>query len=230
MLLYHVSHSEVNRPFTPRVPNVRMEGENSTMNRICVCDTLEGCFSAMPSGGAQLDILQEDTLGFYYVYTFDTETISEGNLMTPKELYQQDLVEDAELTGEYWILEEVQPIKKEVIFLEDWQENSADVYPHEVLRLIEEEHWDVYEAMGKVCPEREGIYSIVLISELGFKTDVLKPGEEVLFYGDCHWPDFSEEMMALSNHRLELSDESWIKAIKPVSLKEIDHWLNVYYA
>lgn len=106
MILYHISkdiftHKGV---FTPRIPYQVLDSENCEIPRICVSANLEGCLSSMPSGGTKI---AEDGLGIglYKVFVIDTEKLGIYEIISPKELWEDRLVQDAELSDEYWITE-----------------------------------------------------------------------------------------------------------------------------
>ena len=48
--LYHVSYdlsSKLEQRFDPRLPSSPMRGENTSIPRVCLSDTIVGCFNAM---------------------------------------------------------------------------------------------------------------------------------------------------------------------------------------
>ena len=108
--LYHLSFSKVkNNLFVPRVPEIRLEGEDCNVLRICFSETIEGCISAMPNGVGSIKglvILNEEDISCcgVYLYELDLSKIKKDNIITPKELMEKGLVPDALQTGEYWII------------------------------------------------------------------------------------------------------------------------------
>lgn len=107
--LYHVSldftHSGV---FTPRIPESRMESEDSVTPRICVADSIEGCLTASPFGSHYLSDSLLGTDDCVKVFVIDTEKLglASSDVLSPDVLYQSGQVDDAYLSGEHWILKE----------------------------------------------------------------------------------------------------------------------------
>ena len=133
---YHLSLSlteGLNKVCSPRVPNdaVRMKGEEGTIPRICVCDSIEGCLTAVPFGGANLaDYFVGDNHPHscpIRVFVFDEKDILEGNLITPDELYEKDWVRDAFYSNEHWIVnQDIKPVDTFVISVVDYEESIYD--------------------------------------------------------------------------------------------------------
>lgn len=225
MLLYHVSPIKVDYPFTPRIPDLRMEDEDRIQRRICVCDSIEGCFTAIPYGGSKLDILQEETKGFYYIYTFDTADVAKENLITPSELYQRHLVEDAEITGEYWLLEEMTPISETVIHLGSWEEESHDLHPYEVMQIIEERELDIDEAYEELGLEVDLIPCMTGIVDLSLTKERLEEGEWIEVYQIEGWEYVAEELADKAPGVFDLTEEYTIQANMDVSLEQLMDWV-----
>lgn len=135
MKLYHVSRdiSKIDK-FIPKVPKYCNELENKE-KRICVSSSIEGCISAT----SQLWLCKKRTDSYLefslfseaIVYEFNSDDISDGNLITPNELKRSKHIFDAELTDEYWIInQDIVPRKTYVIKLinssyEDITENFS---------------------------------------------------------------------------------------------------------
>ena len=108
--LIHVSFDLV-KEFIPRVPKQRCPEEDGTIPRICVSPSLEKCLQAVPQAGEVLHQMKE--LGL--------PLIIHGYYMECKHpLYDvSKYVGDAEATGEMWILDKPDKIRRidyEVIF------------------------------------------------------------------------------------------------------------------
>lgn len=107
-MLYHVSVSKIKgNEFTPRIPKQRIEGEDKTVNRICFCDSIQGCLSAMPTGIQVVkNLLYLSRIGevtpLLYVYELDETKLPVSNIKYPGQL--KSYVTDASLTGEHWII------------------------------------------------------------------------------------------------------------------------------
>lgn len=132
LLLYHVSsdlkHSGL---FTPGIPSIRLENENTTINRVCMAFTIEGCLTGMPRGGERLKETLKETDGYLLVHTLDTAkakmSISEMEL--PFSLYTKGLVLDALMTDEVWVKKPFRAHKKTLIRLNAYEETLEDSVP-----------------------------------------------------------------------------------------------------
>lgn len=108
--LYHVSlditHSGV---FDSRVPESRMQDEDSVTPRICVSDSIEGCLTASGFGAHYLGENLFENNDLLKVFIFDTEKLglTSDDVIFPEELYQSGKVDDANLTNEHWVLTSV---------------------------------------------------------------------------------------------------------------------------
>lgn len=103
LLLYHVSYDRIPR-FRLRVPQNRLYGEDGKIPRICLSTSVERCVNAKPLSAQALYQARELDLPMaLYVYTFCSEYIPEGKLLSPEDLH--GLVPDAEDSREYWLLD-----------------------------------------------------------------------------------------------------------------------------
>lgn len=104
--LYRVSFkADKTKKFCPQIPKHRHIDEDSITNRICLSSSIEGCLSASPYGGEFLEeILWGNSSFLVRVYEFNVENINIKNIIPPEYLYQQDLVRDAHINNEYWIV------------------------------------------------------------------------------------------------------------------------------
>ena len=101
--LYHVSIEANLEPhhFIPRIPSRSLNGEDTTIPRICASDTISNCLRGCPDGYlfcTESVILQS---AFLYVYEIDMMKIGYRNIRLWHEL--TDLVPDVQKTKEYWI-------------------------------------------------------------------------------------------------------------------------------
>lgn len=110
MYFYHVSHDGFleKKPMKPRVPKNRMQREDGTTKRICASMSISGALSAVP-------IFNRGDK----VFVYELETV---NFIQPT-LKQ---VEDSPVTGEVWILEEVEPKLFGIIQIEDSVSYTSD--------------------------------------------------------------------------------------------------------
>lgn len=146
MILYHVCFAEFSEGdiFSPRVPNIRCAHEDNIIPRICLSSSISGCISAVPWGGLGFESTFIETSKGYRsypikVYEFDTEDIHEGNLITPKELYEKDWVRDALINDEYWIINQnLKPRKTYFIGVANYEEIPHDCISYENLSKINE--------------------------------------------------------------------------------------------
>lgn len=102
MLLYHVSYDidgDLERVFTPRVPdNVRFDEEDS-IKRVCFSDSIQNCIRA-------IDGYYKNDCDEIAVFTYEVDDNS-PDIIPWLELYNKGLVNDASLTHEYWYVGEV---------------------------------------------------------------------------------------------------------------------------
>ena len=146
MILYHVCFAEFSEGdiFSPRVPDIRGAHEDNIIPRICLSSSISGCISAVPWGGLDFESTFIETSKGYRsypikVYEFDTEDIHEGNLITPKELYEKDWVRDALINDEYWIINQnLKPRKTYFIGVADYEEIPHDCISYENLSKVNE--------------------------------------------------------------------------------------------
>lgn len=105
LMFYHVSldTSDIVEEFTPRIPTEqsRIEGEDRTVPRICVAKTIEDCLTGFPEGGYRLE---GNCPMLIRVYEFDEKDIQQENVVRAPELFLQNIVPDAWITGEHWIV------------------------------------------------------------------------------------------------------------------------------
>ena len=105
LMFYHVSMdtSDIVEKFTPRIPTEqsRIEGEDRTVPRICVAKTIEDCLTGFPEGGYKLE---ENCPMLIRVYEFDEADIEKENVVRAPELFLKNIVPDAWVTGEHWII------------------------------------------------------------------------------------------------------------------------------
>ncbi|WP_336770380.1 hypothetical protein [Bacillus bombysepticus] len=148
-VFYHVSTLITkDGVFKPRIPIDRLENENSSIGRVCVADSIEGCLSAFPDGGKELLETVYDQEMNVKVFRIDTKKlgIREEDVINSNSLYTMDLVEDAENNGENWILGEfIVPIEDQyIIKLKSWEESFKPLIPYNVLLKIQDYYGENY--------------------------------------------------------------------------------------
>lgn len=129
--------------FKPRIPEFRARGEDNTTARICLSSSLSGCVSAVIWGGINFENMVVD-LGLDFkgypikVYEFDSSDIEESNLISPEKLYEEDLVGDAIINQEYWVVnQDLKPRKTYYITVKDFTEEVHDSISFENLKEID---------------------------------------------------------------------------------------------
>lgn len=128
MKMYHVSLNIFDdiKEFYPRVPKTTMKGEDTTTERVCVAKTIEDCLNALlywDSLRMRLTDNYEINWGImskcqrvFKIYEFDIE---KDFLISPKDLYERNLVPDALLNNEYWCTKKLIPVKSYLIKITD---------------------------------------------------------------------------------------------------------------
>lgn len=102
-MLYHCSFETVKR-FVPRIPTFRAPGENGSIKRICLSESIEQAVTAMSEGGnALLGMLlcKEIFPPILHIY----ECKRGKKFIPPEKLEEKSLVGDASATREWWALE-----------------------------------------------------------------------------------------------------------------------------
>lgn len=120
MVLYHVSKITDKKieKFVPRIPKERLPKENSTIKRICMSSSLEGCLSAVPWGQDAVDAIDEYGTMLYRVHLFKIDK-NDKNLITPQQLKENKYVPDAMTNQEYWYMQEIVPDEVFIINVRD---------------------------------------------------------------------------------------------------------------
>lgn len=133
--LYHVSMDiEPNeKKFFLRVPEHRCKGENNTIKRICACPTLKDAVGAFPYKGCFVNYNMRMYKGAYLnYYKVSTKGL---NYKTNEEI--ADLVPDAHITKEHWVLDEFTAIPN-IIRISKIKLSNYNKYIHEYYGEIEE--------------------------------------------------------------------------------------------
>lgn len=155
MKLYHLSLDIENNieVFQPDIPSAIRKDEDACHVRVCLSDSIEGCLSAVPWGGSHLNYRLmpnangEEVLPIK-VYEFDIAPCDEKHLLlSPQDLWVNDLVRDAVYTNEYWGIRPMIPTNSYIIELIGWAEESEDLLDYNQHNRLEEgedyeEVWD----------------------------------------------------------------------------------------
>lgn len=221
--LYHVdllrSEEEI-KEFTPKIPENRLNGENGTIKRICVANTIGGCLGSAPWGGRRFEELAGKQV--FRVYKFNTKDIEEGNLITDKELYQTGFVKDAEIYGEHWIVNQnIKPCEVFYIVIEDYWEESRDLIDYNVLKSLEDDNCELdYEDCIDGCCTvyNDVIYSIIDKDKLQFGDELHFKLSELKSYIDK-----DVDNQELINKMVNLLDADYLSVrndVKDISIQE----------
>ena len=193
-IYYHISTElEHDGVFTPRIPDIRhKQQEDVTIGRVSVAPSIADCFTAIPNGGGRLDELNIMQRGYYLVVKVDTEKlgIQEEDMMFSEELYEKDLVRDADFTNEVWI---TKPFKVDaddmfLIQLKDWEENPVDVFPHSIFEIADRDYdGDVHEAYSNIYNEH--VPCSVAICDVVYVEAIVKAETEVSIELEHDWEE-----------------------------------------
>lgn len=129
----------------PKIPTNRIFGEDDITPRIRAFETLEGAFSGIEDGGEMLKWAVQDS-DVFYIYQFFTSNF-EG-VITPQVLQEKGKVADATVTGEHWILFDLNTSNMVVqkVKVKDWKEQEVTYLPAPILN----QDSILYENMGVV--------------------------------------------------------------------------------
>lgn len=227
---YHVSadlsHSG---HFEPRIPQFRhQDAENALIARVCVAPAIEDCLTAIPGGGSELESLCMETRYYFLVFKIDAEKlgISASNIVTSDELFEKDLVRDAEMTNEHWITVPFTVPEEDrfIIRITNWDEEACDVIPFSIYKIADEN----YE--GDYCEAYENTYDepvpcSVMIKNLKYVGENVKKKDKIplFFEDDCEKKllmDYVKEKLP-AYEVLETTNEVHIAVTEDISLKEL---------
>jgi hypothetical protein len=127
--------------FNPRIPQLRVKGENGEIRRICFSDDIRKCLIAMPEYEDDgIYVGEMTTLGMgmrstiqnrfgvpalFSVYELDTDDIKRGNVLTPQELNEKGYVPDCLKNSEYWVTgQNVKSSRLETVRYVDFNEEA----------------------------------------------------------------------------------------------------------
>jgi hypothetical protein len=190
MILYHIS-TELDHDgnFYPRIPESIRPGEDEKFPRICVSSSVEGCFSAIPNGSIDLDYLNYENGGYYKLFTIDTKKLKiwPHEIIKPDYLYEKELVEDAQITDEHWILKEFSVPKEfsQIIRVTDWREDAEDLIPHWVYKIAEKTHdGDYLNAYMDFVDSR--IPSVITFDSIDYISETIEAFKPVVLEVCCN--------------------------------------------
>lgn len=109
--------------FFPEIPHNRLVEEDSTTERICLAESIEGCFTAIGAHRLEEMLYETDNELSAIILTFDTEQMDLKYLRSPEDI---DLkVPDAYLTREWWYELPIKPVKAEVKVLKGFDSKDS---------------------------------------------------------------------------------------------------------
>lgn len=150
-MLYHVSTdiSLQEKTFVPRIPKFRLWGEDYSLKRFCVSNSLENCIASFPYKSGLANRLYSIPL-YLAVYSFDESDLPEGSLRKPQDV--ERFVGDAIEKQEHWITKEI-TVKPTLIRLRKLQLSRYCKYTGEyggdVTEFEYEKDTELYERVEK---------------------------------------------------------------------------------
>jgi hypothetical protein len=228
-IYYHISTNlNHDRSFTPRIPQFRhQDQEDDSRPRVSVAPSIENCLTAIPNGGIHLDELSSQLRGYFLVFRIDTEKlgISEDDIVTSQTLFEKDWVRDADVTDEYWIMKSFEVPEEDcfLIKLIAWDESSADILPHSIYAVAEEDYdGDYLRAYEQVYQDM--VPCSIVIENVKFVPQDVKAETEVILY----FEDKMEQRAIcnlIKNHDVTFLDQSMdqlqFKVNKDCSLRDL---------
>ncbi|MBE6716638.1 MAG: hypothetical protein E7573_06935 [Ruminococcaceae bacterium] len=127
--LYHISYDtteSLKKEFIPRIPENIATGEDKSIPRICLCDSIERCINAAEDNFGDYE---EEDKAIIIVWEHEF-CLFDDKLLCWQHLYENNLVPDAALTHEYWYLDTLQMTGNyyEIININDAIFNKRLVY------------------------------------------------------------------------------------------------------
>ena len=101
--LYNVSFnlSNLSRVLYPAIPESIGDGENKTVERVCMSSTVAGCMQAIAPCNREIAVGKQ-----FILRTYITNN-SDGKVIEPSTLFNKKLVPDALENNEHWVLKPV---------------------------------------------------------------------------------------------------------------------------
>lgn len=153
-MLYHLSLDRIKGGILyPRVPESRMEGEDSILKRVCFAERLAGCLTAMPDGIniAKNLIALEERVGIpaiFHLYLTDEQKIKKENILPNEILAEKGFVPDARYTGEVWVVNQDVKCEHEIIKLRGFKTGQIQYGGQKFLFVTEcdiEPSFEIYD-------------------------------------------------------------------------------------
>lgn len=176
----HVSFDIVEE-FIPRVPRQRCPGEDMSIPRICVADTILDAINAIPQAGLVMKIMKDLNLPVvvhaYYLA---------GNGIGNDEV--QKYVPDAKPTGEFWITEKPQKVQRVDYQVTDFSTKEViDPFGHNLTVILDvnlrrcrfqNNTENFLHSFGKISEKREKRI-LKIFEENSFRTVIASVGNEI---------------------------------------------------
>lgn len=160
--------------FTPRVPDFRLNQEDSKTFRVCVAPSIEDCLTSIPDGGGTLYHLLERNNQKIKVFKIDTQklNIKNSDIKLSIELFKEGVVPDAANTHETWILSSFEVPEEDtmIIAIKDWEETLKALVPHHIYQMAQQ-NW-LHKGDINACHQfyyGRGIQGIIAIEDLRYK-------------------------------------------------------------
>lgn len=231
-VFYHISTNlNHNGVFYPRIPSCRHEHEDSVTKRISVGNSIGDCLTAIPNGGMRLEDTNEERRGYYLLIKIDTEKLGIDNkyIIDTNTLFEKDLVRDAELTNESWIITSfsVETEDMQIICVTGWIEEEKDVIPHFIYEIAEDEYEGDYCEAYMEELNSDGFPVGTIINGVRYFSANVKKGDELEFQiGDELIPELIQEINDNNNLKLisewkEFSDTIKVLVLKDCNIRNI---------
>lgn len=169
LMFYHVSMdtSDIVDVFTPRIPTEqsRIEGEDRTVPRICVAKTIEDCLTGFPEGGYKLE---GNCPMLIRVYEFEEDDIVKENVVKAAELFLANIVPDAWITGEHWVINQnIKPKQHYLIQIREVEIKDAPFITREMFEEAIMEGKSVHEIMTAL--DKRSSATVARVEKLRYK-------------------------------------------------------------
>lgn len=108
MILYRIepAYAEFSNKLIPKIPRLRMKGEDAVTPRVCVAQDIDGCIWATP----YVETGSHFNWHIFRVFEFEINE-DDKDLVLSSELYEEELVPDALDTGECWIKRPIEAVR-----------------------------------------------------------------------------------------------------------------------
>lgn len=185
----HISFDIVDE-FTPRVPLQRCPGEDETIPRICVAEEILNAVNAVPQAGLVMENMKNLGLPvIIHAYYLTGEGMGQEEV--------QNYVPDAKLTGELWLTEKPQEVRRVDYEIVDFATKTIkDPFGHDLTAVVinsfnECEYQDNVEnflhsmnGFGNVSKERME-RTRKIFKENSFRTVISNIGDLITKNGDA---------------------------------------------